>query len=318
MRALFLDESGHLALAERRSPSSGAECLVRVRRAGICGTDLQLLAGYADFTGIPGHEFVGIVEQAPDGRGALVGRRVVGEINVGCGSCTWCARGEKEHCPQRTVMGIRHRDGAFAELLLLPDANLHAVPDDVSDEEAVFAEPLAAACRILAQVTVNRSTCAIVVGDGRLGLLVAQVLRATGAHVVVAGKHEPKLAVARQLELSTVRVGDALADAERFDVVVDASGRTEGLHAALRLVRPRGVVVLKSTFHGETTLAPWPIVVDEVSVVGSRCGPFRAALDLLARRKVHVMPLIDATFPLEGFAEAFERARAGLKVLIEP
>jgi threonine dehydrogenase-like Zn-dependent dehydrogenase len=318
MRALFLDDSGHLALTERPAPPSENECLVRVRRAGICGTDLQLLAGYADFTGIPGHEFVGIVERAPDSRDALVGQRVVGEINVGCGACAWCVRGEKEHCPQRTVMGIRHRDGAFAELLSLPNANLHAVPDGVSDEEAVFTEPLAAACRILEQVSVNRSTGAIVVGDGRLGLLVAQVLRATGAHVVVAGKHEAKLAIARQLELATVRVDDALAGAERFDVVVDASGRAEGLHTALRLVRPRGVVVLKSTFHGETALAPWPIIVDEVSLVGSRCGPFPAALDLLATRKVHVTPLIDATFPLDGFAEAFEQARTGLKVLLTP
>jgi alcohol dehydrogenase len=281
--------------------------------AGICGTDLQLLEGYAGFQGIPGHEFVGIVEAAPPGEAAWIGKRVVGEINVGCGRCEWCATGVKEHCLERTVVGIRGRDGAFAEWVSLPAANLHEVPEALSDEAAVFVEPAAAACRILEQVAIADRMRVAVLGDGRLGLIVAQVLATAAPDVTVIGRHEHKLAIARALGLQTRRSAEMR---ERvFDVVVEATGRPDGLTRALALVRARGTVVMKSTFHGEAPFATWPIVVDEVTLVGSRCGPFTKAIDLLASGAVAVAPLIARVAPLEEFVSAFADARGGTKIL---
>jgi threonine dehydrogenase-like Zn-dependent dehydrogenase len=284
--------------------------------AGLCGTDLQMLEGYADFRGIPGHEFVGIVESAGAREDAAwVGKRVVGEINLGCGRCAWCAAGVREHCLNRTVVGIRGRDGAFAELMSLPAANLHEIPDAMDDETAVFVEPTAAACRILEQVAIDDRARVAVLGDGRMGLLAAQVIRTATADVVVCGRHDHKLAVARHLNLATARADAPVPGDRRFDVVVDATGRPDGMRRALELVRPRGTVVLKSTFHGEAAFASWPIVVDEVTVVGSRCGPFRRAIEMLASGAVQVKPLVSRVASLDEYESALGDARRALKVL---
>lgn len=275
-----------------------------------------MLDGYAGFTGIPGHEFVGLVEATGPDDARWLGRRVVGDINIGCGACAWCTRGIKEHCPGRTVVGIRNRAGAFAEHVALPAANLHALPDNLDDETAVFVEPVAAACRILEQVVVDSSTRTAIVGDGRLGLLVAQVLRTRTSDVVLFGRHPHKLHVARELGIDARPGDDATGD--RYDVVVDATGRPSGLARALELVVPRGTVVLKSTFHGEAAAPMWPIPVHEIAVVGSRCGPFAPAIELLASGQVHTKPLLAGTFGLEEYVRAFDLARSGLKVLFAP
>jgi alcohol dehydrogenase len=283
--------------------------------AGICGTDLQILAGYAGFSGIPGHEFVGIVEEVPSQeQSAWVGRRVVGEINIGCGACRFCQTGVREHCTNRTVLGIRHHDGAFAEYLWLPAANLHALPDDLDDAAAVFVEPVAAACRILQQVTVDAGAAVAVIGDGRLGLLIAQVLRTTASNVTVFGRHAEKLMIATALGLD---VRTSAGEPHSYDLVVDATGRPEGLTQALNLVRPRGTVVMKSTFHGEAALATWPIVVDEVTLIGSRCGPFDRAIELLSSGRVATAPLVSATYRLDEHQAAFRAAATSLKVLFD-
>ncbi len=325
MRALVAAD-GRLELCDRPRPGlTTDECLISVRMAGICGTDLEILAGYAGFSGVPGHEFVGVVEWAPEGAGDWLGRRVVGEINIGCGGCSPCRKGVREHCESRQVLGIRGRDGAFAEYVALPADNLHAVPDGLADDVAVFVEPLAAACRVTQQLDLSGALEAAVLGDGRLGLLVAQVLRHAGVGVTIVGRHAEKLAIANSLGIATMRADEAesargLPRAEsrgRFDVVVDATGRPEGLASALALVRPRGTVVLKSTFHGAAPIATSPIVVDEVTIVGSRCGPFPMAIDLLSRGAVDVGPLVSGVYPLSAWHEAFSAARTKLKVLID-
>lgn len=316
MRALVVDETTRLALREVPFRLHEGDVRVRVVAAGICGTDLQILEGYAGFAGIPGHEFVGVVEQASSSSDASwVGKRVVGEINVGCGCCELCRAGIKEHCPSRTVVGIRGRPGAFAELLSLPAANLHEVPEAIDDHAAVFVEPVAAACRILEQIPLDRSSRVAVMGDGRMGLLVAQVLRTRSADITVFGRHDHKLAVARVLGLATRHAHELESANEWFDVVVEATGRADGLRRALGLARPRGVVVLKSTFHGEAALETWPVVVNEVTLVGSRCGPFRAALELLVSGAVRVEPLVSRVIPLEDFETGVAEARRLLKVL---
>jgi threonine dehydrogenase-like Zn-dependent dehydrogenase len=318
MKALVINDSGSLSLQDAPAPELGSECRVRVGLAGICGTDLQLLEGYADFRGIPGHEFVGVVEAAGSpGHASWVGKRVVGEINIGCGRCEWCRSGVKEHCDSRTVLGIRQRNGAFAEFLSLPGANLHEVPDAIGDAAAVFAEPTAAACRILEQVQIDDRSRVAVLGDGRMGLLVAQVLKTATPDVTVLGRHEEKLAVGRTLGLTTRRADGFNPAAARFDVAVDVTGRPEGMRRALDLVRPRGTVILKSTFHGEAAIASWPIVVDEVTLVGSRCGPFRRALDLLASGAVDVGPLVSRVASIDEYESAFADARRQLKVLFD-
>jgi threonine dehydrogenase-like Zn-dependent dehydrogenase len=318
MRALVLDPFGTLTLTQRERPSAASECVIRVSAAGICGTDLELRRGYAGFTGVPGHEFVGVVENAPPADATWIGRRVTGEITVGCGTCDGCRAAGRGHCDRRSVLGIIGRDGAFAEYLSLPAVNLHAVPDAVSDDAAVLVEPLAAACRVLEQIAVTPKTTCAVVGPGRLGLLVALVLRAAGAAVTIVGRGEARLALARSLGFDVVSGDTTRALARRFDVVVDATGHPDGLAIAKTLVRPRGTIVMKSTFHGETQVAIAPLVVDEITLVGSRCGPFAAALDLLASGRVDVRPLVDASYPLARFAEAFDAAEHGRKVILRP
>jgi len=316
MRALVLDH-GRLQLLDVPLPSRHGECLVRVTMAGICGTDLELLKGYADFSGIPGHEFVGIVEAVsrPEDR-HWIGQRVVGDINIGCGTCRACQDGLKEHCEARQVLGIRARDGAFAEYLTLPSCNLHPVPDTLTDLAAVFVEPVAAACRILAQVSVGPASRVAVMGDGRMGLLIAQVVAEAGASVVLLGKHDDRVEIARRMGIEARRSpGSAPGQRRRFDLVIDATGAADGLAEALGLVRPRGTVVLKSTVHAAGTMPTWPIVVDEITIVGSRCGPFAPALDLLARGAVKVDSLVTCVTGLDEYARAFREADTGLKAV---
>ncbi|HVF68330.1 MAG TPA: alcohol dehydrogenase catalytic domain-containing protein [Pyrinomonadaceae bacterium] len=320
MKALRFDEEG-LRVAEVPVPSRAGEALVRVTLAGVCNTDLEIARGYAGFKGTLGHEFVGVVESAP-GAPELIGRRVVGEINAGCGACELCLAGDPRHCPARTVLGIVGRDGAFAEFLQLPAANLLPVPDGVTDERAVFTEPLAAACGITERVSVVREARVAVIGDGKLGLLCAQALKVlTGADVTLVGRHQSKLDIARRRGVETLTTGElSSSHARAFDVTVEASGSPGGFETALKLLRPRGTLVLKSTFHGTTELNAAPVVVDEISVVGSRCGRFAPALELLSRDRVEVDALVREEFPLSEGPRALERAAAPgvLKVLIRP
>jgi alcohol dehydrogenase len=291
--------------------------VIRVIAAGICGTDLELLRGYAGFSGVPGHEFVGVVEDAGPADAEWIGHRVVGEITVGCGRCAGCRAAGRGHCDIRTVVGIRGRDGAFAEYLSLPAANLHRVPASIDDMTAVFTEPTAAACRVVEQVRIEPGMRAAVVGAGRLGLLVAQVLRAHGAQLTVVVRSEESRSIASALGFETAAVDSARASlARRFDVVVDATGEPAGFALASALVRPRGTVVVKSTIHGETPVSLSPLVVDEITVIGSRCGPFARAIELLDGGRVDVKPLVAGTYPLEQFDEAFDRAKRGLKVIL--
>lgn len=288
--------------------------LVRVRLAGICSTDLQIFKGYMGFTGVPGHEFVGEVNEGP---ADLVGKRVVGEINFACGVCAACLQGLGRHCSTRRVMGILNADGSFAEYLTMPLANLHVVPAIVSDEEAVFTEPLAAALEIVEQVHLQPAAEVIVLGDGKLGQLCAQVLHLTGARVTVVGKHQDKLALLRQLGVHTVRLADWRPG--KADLVVEATGSAAGLSLAIETVRPRGTLVLKSTVAEPHTLSLTPLVINEVTVVGSRCGRFPPALRALAQRSIAVTPLIDKIYPLsEGLAAVKRAARPGTcKVLLK-
>jgi threonine dehydrogenase-like Zn-dependent dehydrogenase len=320
MKALRF-ENDHVGVADAPMPSREGEALVRVRLAGVCNTDLEIVRGYAGFHGTLGHEFVGEVESAP-GAPELKGKRVVGEINAGCGRCQLCRAGDARHCPARTVLGIVGRDGAFAEYLQLPTTNLVPVPDEVPDERAVFTEPLAAACAITERVRVEAETRVAVVGDGKLGLLCAQALKAlTGAGVTLVGRHKAKLDIARRRGVRTVKADDVPSSFDHaFDVTVEASGSPGGFETALRLLRPRGSLVLKSTFHGATELNAAPIVVDEIQIVGSRCGRLRPALELLRRGAVEVDSLVHEEFPLTEGVRALERAAAPgvLKVLLRP
>lgn len=316
MRALVIDAPGEISLREVPAPELPDECLIRIIAAGICGTDLELLRGYADFTGIPGHEFVGIVERAPDRDRHWVGKRVAGEINVGCGQCGWCRNSVKEHCPDRTVMGIRGRPGAFAEYVSLPAANLHEIPKSVDDAAAVFVEPVAAGCRILEQTDVSPDARVAVIGDGRLGLVTAQVLRTMATNVTVFGRHDRKLSIARGIGLQTAATSSDVSD--KYDLVVDATGSPEGLTKAIAICEPMGTIILKSTFHGESGAALWPIPVHEITVIGSRCGPFRRAIALLDDAAIDTAALLAAEFPLERHADAFAAARRDLKVLLRP
>jgi len=296
-------------------PAAG-EALIRVSVAGICNTDLELVRGYMQFRGIPGHEFVGVVERAP-GAEEWENRRVVGEINAACGDCPTCRAGRPTHCPHRTTLGIAGRDGAFAEYLTLPVHNLLPVPDSILDEVAVFTEPLAAACEILQQVHVHPTDRVVVLGDGKLGLLCAQALALTGCDLTAVGHHQEKLDILARRGIPTTLEDEAVEPGA--DLVIEATGHPGGYAAARRLVRPRGTVVLKSTYHGSLDADLTMVVVDEITLAGSRCGPFAPALRLLERGLVDVAPLVQARYPLGEALTAFERAaRPGtLKVLVE-
>ncbi|MCX5685246.1 MAG: alcohol dehydrogenase catalytic domain-containing protein [Planctomycetota bacterium] len=290
------------------------EVRVRVLLAGVCRTDLEIVKGYMGFTGVLGHEFVGV---AMEGRHA--GRRVVGAINCVCGGCDMCAMGLPTHCRRRTVLGIQGRDGAFAEQLILPEANLHPVPDSVPDRQAVFAELLAAAIQVDRQVEMPPGSKIVVLGDGRLGQLVAQVLAARGLAPLVVGKAKAKLAILGSLGITTADAA-GVRPAKDADFVVECTGTATGLGMALEFVRPRGTVVLKSTVADTTGLALAPIVIDEITVVGSRCGPMAEAVAMLARGEIRTEPLVSAEYPLDRAPEASVAAARpeSIKVLIRP
>jgi alcohol dehydrogenase len=302
MKALYSD--GRLLLREVPAPQPGAdEALIRTRVAGICGTDRQILKGYSGFRGILGHEFVGEVVACSQTR--WVGRRVVGEINVACGRCDWCRRGLGRHCAARTVMGIVGRPGAFAEFVTLPIGNLHEIPVDVPDEEAVFVEPLAAASEILEQMPLARGTRVAVLGAGRLGLLVAQVLHHAGGDVTVIGRSEWKLRLARSWGLKATELAGAEFARRSFAVVIEATGSPRSLQESLRLVEPRGTVVMKSTFQDPAQFDTADLVVNEITLLGSRCGNFETAIDLLRHKAIHVEEMISRVFPFSEGVEAF-------------
>lgn len=314
MKGIWLQDQKLSYRTDLPEPFVSGDVVVEVRIAGICNTDLEILNGYRPLAGVLGHEFVGRV----DSPGDLFGRRVVGEINIrppGC-ACPACSRGDLTHCAHRTVLGLAGRDGAFAERLSLPAENLHVVPNSIADAEAVFVEPLAAACEVLEQVEVTPGDRVAVLGPGKLGLLCAQVLALTGCGVTVFGRRPGSLDLARELGLAAQAMDHADG---RFDVVVDCTGSPDGFVEARRLVRPRGTLVLKSTFAGDLTVDMSRIVVDEIRLVGSRCGPFHQALQLLADKAVQVTPLIEARYPLSQGLSALEHAaRPGaLKILLD-
>jgi threonine dehydrogenase-like Zn-dependent dehydrogenase len=307
--------------------------LIRVHLAGICNTDVEILRGYHNFRGTPGHEFVGEVQNVAGVRARerkrWLGKRVAGEINISCHAlgfrpaCVYCKRGLTRHCARRKVLGIVNHDGAFAEYLALPLENLHVIPSSVTDEQAVFVEPLAAACEILDQVPVRKFRKAAVLGDGKLAQLIARVLRSHLSRVVLYGKHNKKLALARAARIETRKVRGDSTDSKRikgtFGLLVEATGSPTGLALAQQMSEPRGTLILKSTFHGAAPVETWPIVVKELTVVGSRCGPFDKAIALLRSGKVDPRPLITRTFPLSEApcAVRFAQRSVVTKVLLK-
>jgi threonine dehydrogenase-like Zn-dependent dehydrogenase len=317
MKALRFENS-QLNLAEIEKPKKESEALVRVLMSGICNTDLEIVRGYAGFEGTIGHEFVGIVEEANDAK-YLVGKRVVGEINAGCGVCEKCKGNDSRHCPNRTVLGIIGRDGAHAEFLTLPSRNLLEVPTEVSDEQAVFAEPLAAAFGITEQVEIFPETRVAVIGDGKLGNLCAQSIALKSKNTILIGKHKEKLDLVKARNIEGILLVDVEKLACDFDVVVEASGSESGFDLALDLLKPRGKLVLKSTFQGKTNLEMWRVVVNEITIIGSRCGMFSPALDLLSNRKVDVENMISEEFNLSEGVRAMEKAaqKGAMKVLLK-
>ncbi len=315
MQALVLNQQLQLMKDFPLPEASSREALIRVHRAGICSTDLELCKGYMGFTGILGHEFIGVVEDA-DSRPELQGQRVAGEINAACHNCPTCHAGRPTHCPNRTVLGISGRNGTFAEYLRLPYENLYPLPHALSDEEAVFIEPLAAACEITQQVAVHPDDRVIVIGDGKLGLLCVQVLQLLGCSVTLVGHHPEKHYWVKDRGIRvTSQPQDITSGA---DIVVEASGTPEGFALASAFVRPRGTIVLKSTYHGHLTLDMAKIVIDEISVIGSRCGPFAPAIRLLEQGLIQIEPMIHAHFALKDGLTAFERAasKGTLKVIL--
>ncbi len=317
MKALFFDgkmlsylEDYHL------SDVKPGWALVRVKLAGICRTDIEITRGYMSFKGVLGHEFVGIVEEASDP--SLIGERVVSEINIPCGSCEVCRSGMERHCPNRKVLGIAGIDGCFAEFVLTPEGNLHKVPGNVEDEEAVFTEPLAACLEMTSQVHIKPEWTVYILGDGKLGLLASQVIRLLGCETVLIGKHPEKMRVAEALDIETTQ--HVNPPKKKADLVVECTGRPEGFILAKQLLKPTGILIAKSTYHSAASIDYSSIVVDEVSIVGSRCGPFQPALRLISQDLVNVKPLISGKYPLEKGLEAFSLAERGeaIKVLVEP
>ena len=313
MRALFFD--GAIRLVELPTPRPEAgEALVRVLTAGICNTDLELVKGYMGFRGVLGHEFVGLVEECANPH--LKGKRVVGEINCVCHKCQYCRLEMPHHCLNRTVLGIQGRNGAFAEYLTLPEENLHLVPNSIRDDVAAFCEPVAAAFRILEQVYINQDSRVVVLGDGKLGQLCAQVLRLSTQRLICIGKHDWKLELLKALRIPVARMDDPV---ERgADVIVEATGSAEGLQRAIELVRPEGTIVLKTTVAQGIPLALAEPVINEIKLVGSRCGPFRPALEALAMGNIEVRPMISERYELSEGVEAINRAttKEVMKVLL--
>ena len=315
MRALWLEDRQLRLREDVPTPAPGpGEALVRVVAAGICNTDVEMVRGYYPFTGVPGHEFVGVVENGPQ---AMRGRRVVGEINAVCHSCDACRRGTPTHCDHRTVLGIKNRNGAMAEYLSLPIENLHVVPEDLPTDRALFTEPLAAALEIEEQVDITADTRVLIVGDGKLAQLIARTLALTGCRLQVAGRHAGKMQLLESAGVATI--SPETIRPRSFDVAVECSGSPAGFDLARSATRPRGTIVMKSTYAGDLTLNMSSIVVDELTLIGSRCGPFASALHLLESGRIDPEPLIHARFPLINGIEAFALAqkRGVLKVMID-
>ena len=316
MKALVYKEKALTFRSDYPTPVPGAgEALIRVIQAGICSTDIEITKGYMGFEGVPGHEFVGIVEECRNDN--LVGKRVVGGINIGCGQCSYCDSGNRNHCPTRSVLGIFNKDGAFAEYLTLPQKNLHTLPDSVSDDEAVFVEPLAAAFEILEQVKISGKEKVCLLGDGKLAFLIAQVLSSKGCDLTVAGKYAEKLQIFNELKIKTTFYTSL--SGRVFDIVVDATGSPFGLQFATRIVKPSGRIVLKTTVSGERAIDLNQIVIDEVSIIGSRCGPFEPAIQALADKTVKTTPLISKIFSIEDGVEAmaYAKKKGVLKVILK-
>ncbi len=318
MKALIFDDQLYFVDDLAKPAPAKDEALVRVSLAGICKTDLEIEKGYMGFKGVPGHEFVGVVEKINGANQHLLDQRVVGEINCGCRTCNYCLKGLENHCPGRTTLGINGRNGCFAEYLTLPAANLHQVPAQVTDEEAVFTEPLAAAFEIMDQVQIRPSARVCVLGDGKLGILTALVLSMSQAELMLVGKYPEKLTIAEKLNLKPVLVSDFQLD-RKFDVVVEATGSLNGFELARKVVNPRGIMVLKSTVAGNRECNLTSLVLDEITVIGSRCGPFAPALRALERKLVDVYPLIAGMYPFSEIFEAYEKSKSknALKVLVD-
>ena len=316
MKATFFD--GKKMILDKNYPNPEFnETIVRVSLAGICGTDLEILDGYMQYNGILGHEFVGVIEKSNNSD--LIGKRVVGEINAGCGKCDSCVNGMERHCPSRTVLGILKRNGAFAEFLSLPEKNLHVIPDSISDEQAVFVEPLAAAFEINEQVSLKPEWNVAVVGDGRLAQLIIQVIKLTCSNITCFGKHENKLQGLVQSGIK-IKLGIESTDEQLFDLVVEATGSNSGFTDTMKLVKPRGTVILKSTIASRENLDLTPTIINEITLIGSRCGLFKPAIDALASRTILVDSMIDSTFSLEKFEDAIIHAKKPntLKVFLKP
>jgi len=317
MKAVWL-ENNQISLQDVSTPRKPDEALIKIRKAGICSTDLELVKGYYPYTGILGHEFVGEVVEAQDD--SWIGQRVVGDINVVCNQCEQCLNGRPTHCEHRTVLGIVNRDGTFAEFTTLPVANLHRVPDSVPDEMAVFTEPLAAALEIQNQINIKPTDRVLLVGAGRLGQLIAQTLALTGCDLRVVARHAHQQNLLKAHGIKVIAEEDAIAQPWRWDIVVEATGSPSGFTLARKAIRPRGTLVMKSTYKGEMSVNFSSIVVDEINIMGSRCGPFGPALRLMESRQVDPTVLIAHEFKLEEALKAFERAAETgvLKVLVEP
>jgi len=318
MSGLWLEDQKLRLRTDIPIPKPGPEdALIKISLAGICATDLEMVRGYYPFTGVLGHEFVGEVIQAPAAPN-MVGQQVVSEINISCGSCPACDRGEYSHCFQRKSVGIKNQAGVFAEYVVLPIKNLHRVPDNVPADWAVFAEPLAAAAQILTQVTIQPSDQVLVVGAGRLGQLIAQVFAQTGCHLTVVIRHEYQRQILQSSQIDSIREADVKIN--RMDFVVEATGSPGGFGLAVKAVRPRGTIMLKSTYAGKIEADLSEVVVDEITLIGSRCGPFSPALELMRAERVDPSLLITARYPLSAGLAAIEHASQPgvLKILIEP
>ena len=316
MKALRFDGQNLNYIKDYPKPHTG-EALVKVSLAGICGTDLEILQGYMSYEGVLGHEFVGVVAESENKD--LIGKRVVGEINVGCEKCDSCKKGMQRHCPNRSVLGILNRDGAFAEFLSLPEKNLHVIPDSVTDRQAVFVEPIAAAFEIKEQVLLKPDWHVAIVGDGRLSQLIISVLKTSCSDITCFGRHQNKLERLEKLGIKT-KIGIKSDEEFSYDLVVEATGSNSGFLDSMKLVKPKGTVILKSTIASKENLDLTPAVVNEITLVGSRCGPFRPAINALASGIISVDGLIDSEYPLEKFNEAFDQAKNSktLKVVLKP
>ena len=315
MKAAFFD--GKNLTLNDNYPKPEGQSLVKVNLAGICGTDLEILDGYMEYSGVLGHEFVGTVVSSKNSK--IVGKRVVGEINAGCEKCDFCKKGMQRHCPSRSVLGILKRDGTFAEFLSLPEKNLHLIPDSVTDEQAVFVEPLAAAFEIKEQLVLNPNWNVAIVGDGKLAQLIAKVLKLSCPNVVCFGRHDNKLLNLKKVGIAT-KMGISHNDRQSFDLVVEATGSGSGFGDTMKLVRPRGTVILKSTIASQNNLDLTPTIVNEITVMGSRCGLFKPAIDALATGIISIDDLVDSTFSLDHLSEAIKRAREpqAMKVFLKP